>query len=318
MPNGRNHNFEIQTRQKDDELFRFSDSVVPGTPFESAIRRVLGYGVIRFLAISNVPMILRVEESSSKDGPWVETVRVASAASTSGDGQQLICADLSPCGVFMRVFLDNVGGEAAILDFAGFGHPVAGGGSTGGGGGGGGIAGVVELEDGNGGVTRASVKVDGILIGAQGSVLVGGRDPNGFQRTLSVDAFGRLIISSTVPIVVSGAVVVTGAVLAKGSPGATITTDPDVAVGTGATVPLGAIPAGTRRFTVRNEGPAGTWVRVREVGGVAGSGALMPRLGEYTYGGADGAIAQLEVEDVSLAVGGVAVATSISVQYERD
>lgn len=104
----------------------------------------------------------------------------------------------------------------------------------------------------------------------------------------------------------------------KGQPGTTITTDPDVAVPVGTTQPLGTIPTGTRRFTVQNTGPAGTWIRVREVGGAAGVGKLMPRLGEYTYGGGDGAIAQLEVEDVSLAVGGVAVATTVCVQYERD
>lgn len=109
-----------------------------------------------------------------------------------------------------------------------------------------------------------------------------------------------------------------GAISVKGSPGATITTDPDVTVNAGATVALGAIPAGTRRFTVQNTGPAGTWVRCREAGGTAGSGQLFPRLGQYTYGGADGAIAQLEIEDVSLAVGGSAVATTIAVQYEGD
>jgi hypothetical protein len=104
-----------------------------------------------------------------------------------------------------------------------------------------------------------------------------------------------------------------------GSPGATITTQDDIVVGVGATVPLVvAIPAGTRRFTVQNTGPAGTWVRVREPGVAAGTGRLLPRLGEYTYGGADGAIGELEVEDVSLAVGGLAVATTISVQFEGD
>jgi hypothetical protein len=102
------------------------------------------------------------------------------------------------------------------------------------------------------------------------------------------------------------------------APGNTITTPADTPVGTGATVPLPAIPSGVRKMTVQNTGPAGTWIRVREVGGTAGAGKLMPRLGEYTYGGSDGAIAQLEVEDVSLAVGGVAVATTVCVQYERN
>jgi len=102
------------------------------------------------------------------------------------------------------------------------------------------------------------------------------------------------------------------------APGTTITTDPDVAIGAGLTVPLGVIPAGTRRMTVQNTGPAGTWIRVREVGAAAGVGKLMPRLGEYTYGGSNGAVAQLEVQDVSLAVGGVAVPTTVAVQYERN
>jgi len=117
---------------------------------------------------------------------------------------------------------------------------------------------------------------------------------------------------------VEGATGPGSAISVKGDPGSTITTDADVAVAAGATEPLGAIPANTRRMTVQNTGPAGTWVRVREVGGGAGRGQLLPRLGSYTYGGGDGALAQLEVEDVSLAVGGAAVATTICVQYERD
>lgn len=101
------------------------------------------------------------------------------------------------------------------------------------------------------------------------------------------------------------------------APGATVTTPADTAVAIGTTVPLPAIPANTRKMIVQNSGPAGTWVRLREVGAGAGRGLLMPRLGEQTYGG-DGALAALEVQDVSLAVGGVAVATTITVQFQRD
>jgi len=111
-----------------------------------------------------------------------------------------------------------------------------------------------------------------------------------------------------------GAVVVEVA----GSPGSVIDAGADTTVNVGTTVPLPAIPAGTRRMTVQNTGPAGTWIRVRKVGGAAGSGRLLPRLGEYTYGGADGAIAALEVEDVSLAVGGSAVATTVLLEFEED
>ncbi len=100
-------------------------------------------------------------------------------------------------------------------------------------------------------------------------------------------------------------------------PGTVITTPADTVVGIGATVPLPAIPAGTKSMLVQNSGPAGTWVRLRPVGGGAGTGVLMPRLGEQIYGGQDGSLAALEVEDVSLAVGGVAVATTITVQFQR-
>lgn len=126
-----------------------------------------------------------------------------------------------------------------------------------------------------------------------------------------------------VPISASNPLPVTGgggggAISVKGVPGVTITTEDDVAVAAGATEPLAVPPAGTRRMTVQNTGPAGTWVRVREIGASPGMGRLLPRLGEATYGGADGAIGDLEVEDVSLAVGGVAVPTTISVQFEGD
>ncbi len=104
----------------------------------------------------------------------------------------------------------------------------------------------------------------------------------------------------------------------KGIPGTVIRTPDDTVVGIGATEDLPVPVATTRRMTVQNTGPAGTWIRVRAVGGNAGSGKLLPRLGEYSYGGADGAVAALEAEDVSLAVGGVAVATTVCVQFEED
>lgn len=141
-------------------------------------------------------------------------------------------------------------------------------------------------------------------------------NPNLWPTVLHDEDGIPISASNPLPVGPGGA---SGALSVKGSPGLTITTDPDVVIGTGTTVPIAvAIPAGTRRFTVQNTGPAGTWVRVREVGGAAGSGQLLPRLGSYTYGGADGAVAHLEVQDVSLAVGGSAVATTIAVQYERD
>ncbi len=126
-------------------------------------------------------------------------------------------------------------------------------------------------------------------------------------------------ISSTNPLPVGPGGGGSDPIPTKGVPGATITTDADVVIGAGLTVPVAVtIPANTRRMTVMNTGPAGTWVRVREVGAAAGSGQLLPRLGSYTYGGGDGAIEPLEVQDVSNAITGTPVATTISVQYEGD
>lgn len=104
-----------------------------------------------------------------------------------------------------------------------------------------------------------------------------------------------------------------GIIVSDVVPGTVITTPADTAVGPGATVPLPAIPSGTRRFTVEvTGGDATTRIRVREVGGLAGSGKLLVLLGSTVYGGADGAVAALEVQNV------VGPAAAVAVQFERD
>jgi hypothetical protein len=81
-------------------------------------------------------------------------------------------------------------------------------------------------------------------------------------------------------------------------PGATITTDPDVAVPAAMTVALGAPPAGTTRMRYMNT-VAGSVVRLREVGGAAGSGMLLFFGGQQEYGAEGGSIAAMEAEHVS-------------------
>lgn len=84
-----------------------------------------------------------------------------------------------------------------------------------------------------------------------------------------------------------------------GDPGATVTQAADTTVGVGATVPLPVAPAGTRSMTVQvTVGNSLTNVRVRPVGGTAGAGRLLTYLGSTLYGGADGAITPMEVENV--------------------
>lgn len=140
-------------------------------------------------------------------------------------------------------------------------------------------------------------------------------DPPGLGANFELGAYFIPRADSGVFESSSGGAVV---VVVQGDPGTVIDAAVDTVIGTGATVALPIPPATTRRMTVQNTGPAGTWVRVRKAGGPAGSGRLLPRLGEYTYGGADGAVAALEVQDVSNAVGGAAVATTILLEFEED
>ena len=102
-----------------------------------------------------------------------------------------------------------------------------------------------------------------------------------------------------------------GTVSVIGSPGTIVATSADTAVGSGATVALPVAAAGTRRQTVQNTGPSGSMIRVREVGGAAGSGIILPSLGVAVYGGADGAVAALEVQEVA------GIATTVAIQFER-
>lgn len=99
----------------------------------------------------------------------------------------------------------------------------------------------------------------------------------------------------------------------KGVPGNTVSTYADITVAPGATQPLPAIPSGIRRRTIQvTAGDNTTRIRVREVGAGAGRGRLLTLFGSTFYGGADGAIASLEVENVA------GPTASVMVQDERD
>jgi hypothetical protein len=135
--------------------------------------------------------------------------------------------------------------------------------------------------------------------------------PAQFQSRVIADLYGfdpvnsvwrRMVLSPTGEIVVTVDL----------TPGTVITTSPDTLVPIAATVALPVPPANTRRMTVQNTGPAGTMVRVREVGGPAGSGIILVRFAQETYGGSDGSIAPLEVQEIA------GIATTVAIQFERD
>ena len=92
-----NPEFVIQTRQKDDQLFRLErTTITPATAVPLPAREIVGYGEIRFLVFSEEPMTLRIEQSPTGTGPWVETERLTSIASPSDLGQNMICAGVAP------------------------------------------------------------------------------------------------------------------------------------------------------------------------------------------------------------------------------
>lgn len=136
--------------------------------------------------------------------------------------------------------------------------------------------------------------------------------PTGGERQLTIptDSLGNEVAVVQVAGVFRLAVdaVVT---VAPPPPGGEITTPADTVVGVGATVALPAIPVGTVRMTVQvTGGDATTRIRLREVGAGAGRGVLLPLLASRVYGGADGALEPLEVENV------VGPAAAVVIQFE--
>lgn len=122
--NGRNHNFVIQTRQKDDVLFTLSSD---GDPIAAAgelvlkVRRVEGYSQIRFLSFAGGAFSIRVEQGPTASGPFVQTQTLSSAPGPGGE--QLICTNIEPCGSFMRLTVVNGPTEQAP-ELKVLGHPV--------------------------------------------------------------------------------------------------------------------------------------------------------------------------------------------------
>lgn len=233
---GQGHNFRIETRQKNDELYRWSDPILNGETLESPVRLVDGYGAVKFLIFGDRAFRLRVEEAPTPDGPWVETNRFNSE--TNDDGVEVIAVAILPAAPYMRVFVDNdSGSDMATFQFTWTGQPIASGTISGGGGGGGGDA--------------------------------------------------------CCP------------------PGDTLTSAADLTLGIGVTAALTPPPAGTRSMTVNvTGGDSSTLVRVREVGGVGGRQLVLR--GSTMYGGADGAIAPLEVEHEAGA------AATVHIDFERN
>jgi hypothetical protein len=139
--------------------------------------------------------------------------------------------------------------------------------------------------------------LDGVILlpgTVTGLIVMGWDSDNGEAYAVGGKGFSatRELPVSSIPGVVAGSVF----------------TDADTAVGVGATAPLPFPPAGTARTATVQNTAVGALVRVREVGGAAGSGILLAYLGTAEY---EAAVAALEVENVG------AVAATVAAQYER-
>lgn len=98
-----------------------------------------------------------------------------------------------------------------------------------------------------------------------------------------------------------------------GDPGSTITTFTDTPVAPGATTALPVVPSGARRCCIQVVGGStASIIRVREVGGAPGSGRLLQLYDSTLFGGADGALEDLEIENVA------GPDASVHIDYERD
>ena len=126
----------------------------------------------------------------------------------------------------------------------------------------------------------------------QGAIpAVNAKDPAGVTLPLNLDALGNLRVTDSA------------------TSGTTITSPADTAVGIAATVALPVPPVGTLAMTVQLVGPAGSQVRIREVGGAVGTGILLTRFASVIYGKS---IAALEAEEVAAP----GVATSVAIQFQ--
>jgi hypothetical protein len=123
-----------------------------------------------------------------------------------------------------------------------------------------------------------------------------------------VDPDGNVVDVVTIAGVRRLAVDASVSVVVEPTPGTTVTTGANTAVGIGATVALPVPPSGTLSQSVQNVSAGATELLVRETPGAAGTGMRLPRLGIFSY---NEAVDSLEVEHASGPVGVAAI------QWER-
>lgn len=115
--------FVIATRQKVDFLFTQTAPglLAAGVTFTSAVAEVAGYAAVLFLIVSDQAFQLRTEEAATPDGPFTQTSSTISTLDASGVQKALV--RVVPSGSFMRMIIQNTGGQEAILELSPYGLP---------------------------------------------------------------------------------------------------------------------------------------------------------------------------------------------------
>lgn len=102
--------FQISTRQKADMLFGYTLPLGAGESVILDTRLILGYDSLAVLSFADQPFSVHLEEACSPDGPFVRTATLASAVGPTGE--QVVCDEFFPCGVYGRIVLENTSGIA--------------------------------------------------------------------------------------------------------------------------------------------------------------------------------------------------------------
>jgi hypothetical protein len=118
----KNHNFQIETRQKTDELFSTDTPLLSGNTEVLGVRLVLGYAIIAFFGISDAPFEVRIFEDCDEDGSFPA---IATLVAALENGVYIVCERIAQCGVYMRADVVSTGANQSFLELCGRGMPLA-------------------------------------------------------------------------------------------------------------------------------------------------------------------------------------------------
>jgi len=119
---GKNHNFQIETRQKTEELFSTDTPLLSGNTKVLEVRLVLGYAIISFFGISDAPFEVQIFEDCDEDGSFPAT---ATLVAVLENGVYIVCERIAQCGVYMRADVVSTGADQSFLELCGRGMPLA-------------------------------------------------------------------------------------------------------------------------------------------------------------------------------------------------